>query len=74
MSQTAKQAEFLTPAQVVDRWGGGLVVGTLANWRHKGVGPAHVKMRGRVLYRMADLVAWEAKNRVAANDNGGNDD
>lgn len=31
---------------------------TLRNWRHAGVGPPSFKLRGRVVYSEADLLAW----------------
>lgn len=68
MSQ-AKDAEFLTPRQVVQRWAGAVTTGTLANWRSKGVGPTYSKMRHRILYPVAALAEFEAKNAHPANDN-----
>lgn len=49
----------LTPAEVVARWNGAYSVGTLANWRSQGIGPAFVKIAGRVLYPLADVQAYE---------------
>ena len=37
---------------------------TLANWRHLRKGPAYIRIGGRIIYREADLVAFEAKNRI----------
>lgn len=54
--------EFLTPDQVVDRWGGAIGRGTLANWRAKGRGPAFVKIGARVVYPIDALLAWEKEN------------
>lgn len=36
----------------------------LAQWRHKGVGPAYYKIGRKVLYRGSDLNDWLATNRV----------
>lgn len=36
----------------------------LAQWRHKGVGPAYYKIGRKVIYRGSDLNAWLAANRV----------
>lgn len=66
---TARQDNFLTPTQLVRRWGDVVTTGTLANWRSKKVGPTYSKMRGRILYPVAQLEAWEAKNLHAVNDN-----
>jgi hypothetical protein len=45
----------------------GVTVGTLENWRIKGIGPKFIKTPGRtgkVLYDPADIEAWKAANRV----------
>ena len=36
----------------------------LAQWRHKGVGPAFYKLGRKIIYRGADLNAWAEANRV----------
>jgi hypothetical protein len=54
--------EFLTPDQVVDRWGGAVGRGTLANWRAQRRGPPYVKVGARVVYPIDQLIAWEQKN------------
>lgn len=59
--------QFLTPDQVVDRWGRAIGRGTLANWRAKGRGPAFVKIGARVVYPLDRLIEWERENM-----NGGN--
>jgi excisionase family DNA binding protein len=39
-------------------------VGTLYQWRHRGVGPAGLRVGRHVRYRMRDVEAWlEAVNR-----------
>ena len=35
----------------------------LAQWRHKGMGPAYYKMGRKIVYRGADLNAWAEANR-----------
>lgn len=50
---------LLTPAELSARYRGTISVRTLANWRSAGVGPAFVKIGGRVLYRMAAVMEWE---------------
>jgi hypothetical protein len=66
---TAETAEFLTPAQLAQRWRGVVTTGTLANWRSKGVGPSFTKLRGRVLYPLQAILSWEKSNlRHAASD------
>lgn len=36
----------------------------LAQWRHKGMGPAYYKLGRKIIYRGADLNAWAEDNRV----------
>ncbi|MDF0596751.1 helix-turn-helix domain-containing protein [Psychromarinibacter halotolerans] len=36
----------------------------LAQWRHKGIGPAFYKLGRKIVYRGADLNAWAEANRV----------
>lgn len=58
-----KEPKFLTPQQVLERWDQAVTIGTLANWRSRREGPPFQKFGTRVRYPLADLVAWEAKNR-----------
>ncbi|MBF9235549.1 DNA-binding protein [Microvirga alba] len=64
------QPAFLTAHQLAQRWNGVVTTGTLANWRSKRVGPPFTKLRGRVLYPVDQVEAWEAANLMkAVNDN-----
>lgn len=36
----------------------------LAQWRHKGVGPAYYKLGRKIIYRGADLNSWAEAQRV----------
>ncbi|WP_417586000.1 hypothetical protein [Nitrincola sp.] len=54
----------LTPAQLSDRWGGQVKPSTLANWRHKKVGPTYVKLCGTVMYRLTDIEKWEYAQQI----------
>lgn len=54
--------DFLTPDALVARWMGQVASATLATWRSRGNGPRFVKVGGRVLYRLADVLAYESKN------------
>jgi DNA-binding transcriptional MerR regulator len=56
---------FLTPAEVAERYENRVTVRTLANWRSAGVSPPFTKVGGRILYRLSDLVDWEAKRTVS---------
>lgn len=42
----------------------GLTEKTLANWRSQDVGPAYIKVAGRVQYLVADLDQWLERFRV----------
>ncbi len=43
----------------------GIEVGTLANWRCRGVGPRFLRLGGRVRYRLADLADYlDAQTRT----------
>lgn len=35
----------------------------LAQWRHKGIGPAYYKLGRKIIYRGTDLNAWAALHR-----------
>ncbi len=49
------------------RWG--VSPRTLEQWRWRGIGPRYLKLGGRVIYRLADIEAFEAE-RVHLNTNG----
>lgn len=53
--------EYLTPKELADRWRGQVNTRTLANWRSGNQGPRFVKIGGRVLYRIEDIIAYEQK-------------
>ncbi|KWA45808.1 hypothetical protein WL27_05360 [Burkholderia multivorans] len=55
---------YLTPAEVSQRYGGRIAIGTLANWRSAGTGPTFSRIGGRILYRLDALVEWERKRTV----------
>lgn len=57
-------ADFLTPDQLIARWGNSLSPHTLKMWRHRKKGPPYVKIGKRVLYRTVAVAAWESKNEV----------
>ncbi len=42
----------------------------LAQWRHKGVGPAYYRLGRKIVYSGTDLNAWAQANRVDANRSG----
>jgi len=49
----------IRPRQLADRWL--LHITTLDRWRSEGKGPPYLKLRGRVLYRLADVEDYEAR-------------
>lgn len=56
--------DFFNQKQLAARWG--LSHRTLEQWRWLGVGPQYLKLGGRVVYRLEDVEAFEAK-RVHSN-------
>lgn len=49
----------LTPKELAKRWHKNIE--TLANWRHKGIGPAFLKLGKQVLYPLEAVEAYEAQ-------------
>lgn len=52
-------AEYLTPAQLVARWGGAVSIGTLANWRSHDRGPPYTKAGRKVMYSVKEIEEYE---------------
>jgi predicted DNA-binding transcriptional regulator AlpA len=44
----------------------GIPIGTLANWRYQGRGPALVKVGRHVRYRRSDVAGWIEERIVTA--------
>ena len=57
--------ECLNSKRLARRWG--LSHRTLERWRNRRMGPAHLKIGGRVLYRLQDIEAFEAARVQEAN-------
>ena len=53
--------ETISPDALAARWG--LERSTLDKWRQLKKGPPYLKLGGRVAYRLADIEAYETKNR-----------
>ncbi|MCI4660339.1 MAG: helix-turn-helix domain-containing protein [Neomegalonema sp.] len=49
--------QHLTQKQLAERWR--MSPRTLEQWRWRGVGPKYLKLGGRVLYRVEDVVSFE---------------
>lgn len=58
--------EYLTPSELCARYKGAISERTLANWRSRGEGPGFLKIGGRVLYVVDDVLAWEGTRRIRA--------
>lgn len=56
--------QYLTPAELVDRYKAAITVRTLANWRSIGEGPSYTKIGGRVLYPLDAVINWEQKRTL----------
>lgn len=56
MSELDVEDRLLWPEEVAEMLG--VPVGTLANWRYQGRGPAFVKVGRHVRYRRSDVVRW----------------
>lgn len=52
----------LNQLQLSRRWH--VSIRTLEAWRWRNEGPAYLKIRGRVIYRLEDVEAFEAASRV----------
>ena len=46
--------------ELAERWG--MSPSTLERWRVEGVGPCYLRLRGRILYRLEDIEAFELKS------------
>jgi predicted heme/steroid binding protein len=55
---------FFTPKELVERWEGRISVRTMANWRSQSNGPRYVKIGGRIMYKIEDVVSWENSRTV----------
>lgn len=66
MTTATKIKEFLTTAQLAERWD--IHPGTLENWRGQGKGPPYVKLtkkrRSPVLYRLSDIIEYERRMTI----------
>src|SRR5688572_11984854 len=52
---------YVTPRELAKRWR--LTIGHLSALRRQGKGPAYIKIAGRVVYSVADVLAYEIANR-----------
>ncbi len=63
------RATTVSPAEAANRLG--VEPSTLANWRWSGRGPRHVKVGGRVRYRLVEISQWlDSQTRGSTSDRG----
>jgi hypothetical protein len=55
-------SNYLTGQMVADRWG--ICMETLANWRHRKVGPKYEKLNHVVLYDIKVIKEFEANHLI----------
>lgn len=58
--------QYLTPAELVNRYKQTITIRTLANWRSTGDGPNYTKIGGRVLYPVSAVTIWETSRTLGA--------
>ncbi len=59
--EDAGQPVYLRPEEVAERLRSS--TDTLARWRSRGTGPAYIKPRGKVLYALSEIEAFEQAAR-----------
>ena len=57
--QAAEKVTHLHQSVLAKRWG--ISEGTLERWRSDNIGPAFIKLHGRVLYRIEDVESYEVQ-------------
>lgn len=57
-------SQYLTPAELIERYKKTITIRTLANWRSIGEGPKYTKIGGRVLYPLDGVTSWEASRTL----------
>lgn len=50
---------FLCQKQLAKRWG--ISHRTLESWRYRGIGLPYLKLGGRIVYRLEEIEAYEAR-------------
>ncbi len=53
---------YLSSKAAARRWG--MAVQTLANWRSMRKGPPYIRIGRNIVYREADLIAYENEKRI----------
>lgn len=60
---TERPIKHLNQVELSRRWS--LSPRTLERWRWLGLGPAYLKIGGRVVYQLEDVEAFEAQSRAS---------
>ncbi len=60
---TERPIKHLNQIELSRRWS--LSPRTLERWRWLGLGPAYLKIGGRVVYQLEDIQAFEAQSRAS---------
>ncbi len=53
---------YLSSKAAAQRWG--MAEQTFANWRNLRKGPPYIRIGSKIVYRKADLIAYENENRI----------
>ena len=64
MATTQAESEtrpFLSIEDLAQRYG--VSVGTVRDWRYRGVGPVVTKVGAAIRFALTDVLAWERQNR-----------
>lgn len=59
------EAPYLNQKQLAQRWT--LSSRTLERWRSVGWGPSYLKLNGRVIYHIEDILEFEQQHRHSLN-------
>lgn len=58
----SEDINMINERQLADRWG--MNPGTFGVWRNKGKGPPYLKLEGKVMYALKDIIAYENAKKV----------
>ena len=64
MKTEVPEGPYLRPDELVDRYRDTITLRTLARWRSEGEGPDFIKIGRRIVYPLADVLAWEEERRL----------
>jgi predicted site-specific integrase-resolvase len=64
MAKTLQHPVFLLERELAQRWR--ISVRSLQRWRQEGSGPTWLKIQGRVIYPLSEVLDWEQGARQGA--------